>query len=1060
MAMSVALSVFFLSASLLFLSTENSFALSQPAASATFTLFFSGVSLLISSFIASTFPAIKNGRMYPEYIPLSESSSDTPPPLSPPLPSGALEKLRKITSAQIRKTCLVMVLAVVMLCVRVEVHRQVVKHSQCALINGLIFLPLIVAAYEHFGKRPSGNLRLPDTSKWHFNYLFAATLLTAAGILTTMLKNGSKTTFICPLRSHDFGMTLLLQFLGAALDVGLTVVLGTLANCSIGRLDGTVWQASTLWGVVLLHTLKQGILFAAVCVSASKADTNYHPISILISNAKREHERWVTRAGNSTTLKEAVAEYRRRYHQAPPPGFDAWYEYATNRSSLIIDDYDQIYEDLLPFRALAPKQLRDLVLLMTGDGWNDMAAVLIRNGKAEPQAEIKPTHRWMLEGISHMIEPYARYLPDMDIAFNINDECRVAIPWERLQLMKRAVKTRIPLPDEKLVKSWSENRAESWERNSTADRSLRRPFVDHAFESIYNPVGSSLCPPNSKARTAFVWDKQTLCTTCIQPHSLDQFLQRWKLSGDICHQPDLAFLHGFFLSPASFKLSRDLLPVFSQSKVPGFNDILYPSSWNYVDKVKYEPSGDHPDPPYSEKEPVVFWRGTTSEGKSIHGAWKGMVRQRFIHLANNHSSNHVSVLLPTAKTGKFAYKTFKGSQILPSLGFNTSVFIAESVARCGGNDCAAQTREFATVPRSDFQDHWKYRFLFDMDGAGFSGRFLPFLTSRSLIFRTALFRQWLDSRLTPWLHFVPQDLRLHDFYSTLAYFAGAKEIDEAGKVKKVIMKPHDGEGEWIAEEGRRWAEKAIRKEDMEIYMFRLLLEWGRLTDDRRDQLGFYVRSREHETTSHYLLLAAPLNLSESAANALHLLGVVAVVIHDLAIQVFTTFHSEGGPNHPDKAPWPGGTFIPDLRHPSYMCWHQYPRGPAELVGYWAEAEIFGGVVVFEHGSNDELRGVHIHPPFQPLFKLSESQLDEFINLSQSSQVQPSPGQRSESKIFGQFAPEQHTCTIIDDIGLYPHIYRDKYERVPKIRLLEGEHRCVQRGMVTEEMREFVKALPR
>jgi hypothetical protein len=30
----------------------------------------------------------------------------------------------------------------------------------------------------------------------------------------------------------------------------------------------------------------------------------------------------------------------------------------------------------------------------------------------------------------------------------------------------------------------------------------------------------------------------------------------------------------------------------------------------------------------------------------------------------------------------------------------------------------------------------------------------------------------------------------------------------------------------------------LRKEDMEIYFFRLLLEWGRLTDDRRDQIGF------------------------------------------------------------------------------------------------------------------------------------------------------------------------------------------------------------------------------
>ena len=46
----------------------------------------------------------------------------------------------------------------------------------------------------------------------------------------------------------------------------------------------------------------------------------------------------------------------------------------------------------------------------------------------------------------------------------------------------------------------------------------------------------------------------------------------------------------------------------------------------------------------------------------------------------------------------------------------------------------------------------------------------------------------------------------------------------------------------------------------------------------------------------------------------------------------------------------------------------------------------------------------------------------------------------------------------DDIGRYPLVYRDKYERVPKI-YTPGEG-CVRRGTVTEEMKEFVKQLDR
>ena len=45
-------------------------------------------------------------------------------------------------------------------------------------------------------------------------------------------------------------------------------------------------------------------------------------------------------------------------------------------------------------------------------------------------------------------------------------------------------------------------------------------------------------------------------------------------------------------------------------------------------------------------------------------------------------------------------------------------------------------------------------------------------------------------------------------------------------------------GREIAEAERKWTNKVLRKEDMEICMFRLLLEWVRLTDDRRDELRF------------------------------------------------------------------------------------------------------------------------------------------------------------------------------------------------------------------------------
>ena len=54
---------------------------------------------------------------------------------------------------------------------------------------------------------------------------------------------------------------------------------------------------------------------------------------------------------------------------------------------------------------------------------------------------------------------------------------------------------------------------------------------------------------------------------------------------------------------------------------------------------------------------------------------------------------------------------------------------------------------------------------------------------------------------------------------------------------------HEIEAERIARDGRDWAANVLRKEDMEVYMFRLLLEWGRVVDDRRNEIGFVLSGR-------------------------------------------------------------------------------------------------------------------------------------------------------------------------------------------------------------------------
>jgi hypothetical protein len=570
------------------------------------------------------------------------------------------------------------------------------------------------------------------------------------------------------------------------------------------------------------------------CWSSSTTVRN-HPIDTLINKANAQHKEYLQsiRVGNS--LQDAVVEYKRRYNMRPPPGFDVWYDYAINASTAVIDEFDQIYHDLLPFRMTSPADLRRQTWEMVSNPWNGISGITIRNGSAKVQDNVIPTHRWMVEGVEVLIRPFARHLPDMDLAFNLNDESRAAVPYAEISILKSQAR-RIQLSGSE---SWSSNRSEYW-LPITEEGYDKSVFTEASLLNSFEKYGSIACDPQSLARR----NKHSrsppshLCLSCTKPHCEGQFVADWSLAADTCHQPDLAHLQGFYLSPAAFKTSHKLMPVFSQSKAHGFHDILYPSAWNYRDKVKYDPSDEFPDPDFASKENTLFWRGATSEGVSRgNHVWQGMTRQRLVHMTNNltySQHNHATILLPSGSNYK--YKTIAGPSI-KNLGLNTNISFVDDVVRCGGIDCPAQKAEFGFGKGTDFQAHWRYRYLFDLDGAGFSGRFLPFLQSKSLPFKTALFREWYDSRLTAWKHFVPQDLRLHGIWSTLAYFAGVEKVVHG---RRVTLAPHMEEGEVIAREGREWAGRVLRKEDMELYFWRLLLEWGRLTDDNRDHLGFSI----------------------------------------------------------------------------------------------------------------------------------------------------------------------------------------------------------------------------
>lgn len=534
----------------------------------------------------------------------------------------------------------------------------------------------------------------------------------------------------------------------------------------------------------------------------------------LVAQAQRTSDAWLSAANSSQTLGEAVAEYKKRYGLAPPPNFDAWYAFATAHESPVIDSFDTIHADLVPFWGLRPAELRARTGHLMAQAYLGIGGMRIQNGSVLLSDLTPGTHRWMMEGYRDMIEPFARHLPDMDLAFNIDDECRVVMPLEELldhvREGARARERVAHLRDagRPVRPSFSAAAAPPW---SDAYLGLTRddhgPWSDYFTGRgplpIYDDFVAATCPPSSPARQRRWWDAHTA------PPAARHSLVSSDADNDICDRPDLARTHGFLVSPAAFAVTRHAMPVFSQGRAGGFNDILVPSPWNFVAKVDVD---ERSDVAWRDKADAVFWRGSATDGFSRGGTWPSYLRARLVNLARSH----------------LGASTAEGQPAV-------NVSFVGPFGRCDAADCLAETAAFYGSPTAppppgiDFQDHWAYRHLVDLDGAGFSGRFLPFLRSKSLVYRASIFRTWYDERVHPWRHYVPLDPSLGGIWDVVRFVSGTT----GGKGSSAASL-----AEQMAGSGREWALRALRREDMQIYMFRLLLEWARLVDDARDDIAY------------------------------------------------------------------------------------------------------------------------------------------------------------------------------------------------------------------------------
>ncbi|PHH82464.1 hypothetical protein CDD82_5877 [Ophiocordyceps australis] len=554
----------------------------------------------------------------------------------------------------------------------------------------------------------------------------------------------------------------------------------------------------------------------------------FHPISTLIYDAQVSHRRWLIEAATSQSLAVAVNVYQQRHSgRVPPPNFSQWYDFA--KASVIIDDFRQIDQDLEPFWHFTPAELRDKAQEMASHA--DTAAIMIKDGHVVGKNAGEGHENEDVEELVAMIDKFAQYLPDMTLPINLASTPRILSPWNKRQakgradvsfvdglLSKRRTSGPFPLHDK--------NNADPDSRTGVKSRLTRA--------NDFHQMQVDACPASSLFKINSHWNIGRFCSECVESHSRGQFLNNFDRSLETCKQPDLKYLHGFSLTGKNVAPLGYVAPLFGASKTDEFMDIIIPLSRSQLEK---------PDVTWqlSRRYDNLFWRGIVGDGVISEQEVRGSHKFRLLHLIKRPRANDkvTMVFAGDEEAAQFMPEKVSVVEANRALPFTVGM----DYSGCSGRNCDAIKHAFGTETDSEEALEYRYVLLTDEDD-GPPEELLRTIRSGSVPFVSTIFQTWYTERIKPWLHFVPVDPRYQALHATFAYFTGTKDRapinGRAGN-----FDGRQGDAEWISRQGQKWMEQALRKEDMEIYLFRLLLEWGRLIDEGRNEIG-YLRDEKGE----------------------------------------------------------------------------------------------------------------------------------------------------------------------------------------------------------------------
>lgn len=250
-------------------------------------------------------------------------------------------------------------------------------------------------------------------------------------------------------------------------------------------------------------------------------------------------------------------------------------------------------------------------------------------------------------------------------------------------------------------------------------------------------------------------------------------------------------IHGFTAAPGTD--AGPLVPLFTFAKTNIHSDVLVTPLEQYSDSyIGYDPDWDKKT--YNK----LMWRGSTTGAMFVVDEdWRSSQRAR-LHFLTHELNGNRNVLVAHAdeqiREEVMPMRNLNGAQM--------DVSFSGGPVQCDDETCELMRDEIDFKPTMGLSDSYMYKYVMDVDGNGWSGRFHRLMSMKACVFKSTLFPEWYGDRIQPWLHYVPIKVDYSDLYDAMTFFRGGPD----GK------NGHDELGKKIGTAGKEWARDHVSRD--------------------------------------------------------------------------------------------------------------------------------------------------------------------------------------------------------------------------------------------------------